>query len=105
MKTEGKVTVCLQLYPVQHRPARWLETMIKTPLKKKITAKHTHLKTFYLVSFLFQDDNLGRELGVHPVTIQGFTDHQDAFKSQGKTESSLFHLKEKKVHMANFRGM
>lgn len=31
---------------------------------KKITAKHTHLKTFYLVLLLFQDDNLGRKLGV-----------------------------------------
>lgn len=46
----------------------------QNPAKKKITAKHTHLKTFYLVSLLFQDDNLGRKLGVRPVTIQGFTD-------------------------------
>lgn len=55
---KGRKSHCLQLYPFQNRTStgRKLRTMIKTPLQ--ITTIHTHLETFHLLPFLFQNDKL-----------------------------------------------
>lgn len=90
-----------------------LRTTIKNP--PKIITRHTHLKTFYLEPFLFQDDNLKRKLNSESipkqVKVSQIIKEQrggvKAFKSQGKSDSSLFNMLCVFFfnHMTNFRGM